>query len=83
MVSGVAISNLTIGDPGQPPQPTVEPPPLPQPSVTRDIGVGPEDDFDYEARIEKLLSSAYPVDRKERKERDRSDSKPEIYVDRI
>ncbi|EKD03542.1 hypothetical protein A1Q2_02125 [Trichosporon asahii var. asahii CBS 8904] len=85
VICGVGISNLTIGDPHvDPPQPKVEPPPLP--NVTRDVGVGTDDDFDYEARIEKLLSSAYPAERKERKERERRErrkSEPEIYVDRI
>lgn len=87
VICGVGISNLTIGDPHvEPPQPKVEPPPLP--TVTRDVGVGTDDDFDYEARIEKLLSSAYPADRRERKERERRErerrkSEPEIYVDRI
>lgn len=79
VVFGVGMSTVTFGE--TPAAETPAPAPAPTPPVMRDIGVGPDEDpFDYEARIDKLLSS---VERPERKERPRRHSKPEPYVDRI
>lgn len=88
VVSGVAISTFAIGpDATAKPAPPVVPDAAPaktQPQ-TRDIGIGPDEDpFDYEARIDKLLSEVEKQERKEpKRERRPSQSKPEVFPDRI
>lgn len=92
VIFGVGMSTLTFG--AEPPKakakakakpaapdPAAHPASWTPPASTRDIGVGPDEDpFDYEARIDKLLSS---VERPDRKERPRRNSKPEPFADRI
>lgn len=91
VVFGVGMSTVSFGtDAPKPPKPVpIDPGAHPAswtPPATRDIGIGTEDEFDYEAKIDKLLSSVERPERKdrpERKERPRRNSKPEPFVDRI
>lgn len=84
VVSGVAISTFAIPDSTPPIPPTPSPfvpDAAPPPPKMRDVGVGTEEDhFDYEARIDKLLSE---VEKAERKERPRRPSKPDPFTGRI
>lgn len=92
VVFGVVISTVTLGESKVPPAP--EPDPIAHPATwtptpaTRDIGIGTDDDFDYEARIDKLLEEVERPERPEPKrepKRPRRSSKPEpfSYAERI
>ena len=81
VICGVGISTLTLGEHEQP-KPVPPPTPKPEESTTRDVAIGTDDDpYDYEARIDKILSAVPPPEPRERKPR--RHSKPDVYVDRI
>lgn len=83
VICGVGISTLTLGvDDTQtavpPPPPKVEEP------ATRDIGIGPDEDpFDYETRIDKILSAVPSPPERERKPRRNSMPSMAEFPERI
>ncbi|GMK55029.1 hypothetical protein CspeluHIS016_0200850 [Cutaneotrichosporon spelunceum] len=85
VVFGVVISTVTFGGSKTPPGPKAQPTAQPAPAstsgaATRDMGIGTDDDFDYEARIDKLLEEVERPERPEPKRPGRS-SKPEPFSD--
>ncbi|BEI79504.1 hypothetical protein CcaverHIS002_0100330 [Cutaneotrichosporon cavernicola] len=89
VVFGVVISTVTFGEskvpPGPKPDATAHPASASTPvTATRDMGIGTDDDFDYEARIDKLLEDVERPERPEPK-RPRRSSKPDrfTYTERI